>query len=291
LAAVADEVDVFIRHHGNLSAVATARVARGRGKPYLLFLHGTGIEPRLQGHFDDRVWKLIEEAIRGAAGLLVTSDYVRDELVRPLVDLPRERFLVLPCGVDLVAFHPERTAGIRERYDLPPVYAICPGALTAVKGPQNVVEASQVYADQALTIFIGDGELRGELERKLGARGRLLGFVSDEDKSLLINAATLLVAAPEKKEHFGIIYAEALAGGTVPVAYAGGGVDSVVTPEVGRLTPRDPARLGAAVGELLALPPARRAEMTRAGRARAEALYDYERLVEPLERWLEGLLG
>ena len=58
-----------------------------------------------------------------------------------------------------------------------------------------------------------------------------MGFVPTEDKTRLINAATLLTAAPEKKEHFGIIYAEALAGGTPPVTYTGGGVPSIVTPD------------------------------------------------------------
>jgi len=286
LGEVADEVDLFIGHHANLSAIATARVAREQGKPYVLFLHGTGIEPRHHGHFDDRVWALIEDAIRGAAGLLVTTDYVRDELVRPLIDVPSERFLVLPCGVDLQAFHPEQTSDVRKRYDLPKIFAICPGALTAVKGPQNVVQASAAYSDLAPTIFIGDGEMRVDLEKQLQDRGRFLGFVSDEDKSQLINAATVLVAAPEKKEHFGIIYAEALAGGTVPVAYDGGGVGSIVTPEVGRLTERDPARLGAAVREVLELADDTRAEMTRTGRARAEERYDYNQLVAKLERWL-----
>ena len=86
-----------------------------------------------------------------------------------------------------------------KKYDLPSQYVICPGALTKSKGPQNIVEASKYYSDLAATIFIGDGEIRQELEEKLDDRGRFLGFVSNEDKAQLINAATLLVAAPEKK--------------------------------------------------------------------------------------------
>jgi len=170
LAAVAGELDVFIGHHANLSAVATHRVAERHGKPYVLFLHGTGIEPRHHGGYADLIWESIEAAIRHAAGVLVTTEYVRDELVRPLIDLPEERFLVLPCGVDLEDFHPDRSAGIREKYDLPETYVLCPGALTRLKGPQNVVEASRAHADLAPTIFIGDGDIRGELERALVER-------------------------------------------------------------------------------------------------------------------------
>ena len=291
LEAVAGKIDFFIGHHANLTAIATARVARRVGKPYALFLHGTGIEPRHEGGFDDRIWALIEESVRGAAGILVTTDYVRDELVRPLIDLPEDRFLVLPCGVDLEEFRPGTGADLRASYDLPDTYVICPGALTAVKGPQNVVAATRAYADLAPTVFIGDGEMRGELEAALGERGRFLGFVPAEDKAALICGATILTAAPEKREHFGIIYAEALAGGTLPAAYEGGGVGSIITPEVGRCADRDPEALGAAVRDLLTLSAGERETMAAAGRARAERRYDYHHLVAVLEAWLVELGG
>ena len=129
---------------------------------------------------------------------------------------------------------------LASRYKLLETYVICPGALTALKGPQNVVKASLEYADVAPTIFIGDGELRCQIEEKLNGRGKVLGFVSTEDKAALINAASVLAAVPEKKEHFGIIYAEGLAAGTPPVAYEGGGVSSIITQETGILTKRDP---------------------------------------------------
>jgi len=270
LESVIDGVDIVIGHHANISAVATHNVARRHARPYVLFLHGTGIEPRHHGLYDDRIWRLIEQAVRQAKGIIVTTEYVRDQLVRSLIDLPLDRFIVLPCGIDLDEFNPANTDGIAAKYALPETYVICPGALTASKGPQNVVAASERYADLSPTIFIGAGELRKELERKLGDRGRFLGFVPSEDKARLINTASLLVAAPEKKEHFGIIYAEALAGGTPAVAYKGGGVSSIVTPEVGILTERNPARLGQAVRGLLQDKNCC-SRMALAARARAEA--------------------
>jgi len=290
LEAVAAGLDIVIGHHANLAALATARVCGRHGKPYVLFLHGTGIEPRHHGGYDDRLWAEISRAIEKADGLLVTTDYVRDELVLPLVDVPEDRFLVLPCGIDLDEFHPARAGDAASRFDLPERYVICPGALTSSKGPQNVVAASREYAELAPTVFIGAGELQGELERDLGDRGRFLGFVSTEDKAQLINGATLLVAAPEKKEHFGIIYAEALAGGTPCVAYEGGGVHSIVTPDVGILSSRDPAVLGRAVRDLLT-DEARRGEMALRARRRAQKLFDGTRLAERLEAWLGEMVG
>ena len=175
---------------------------------------------------------------------------------------------------------------IRAKYGLPERYVICPGALIAAKGPQNVVAAAKEFADLAPVVFIGDGDLRDELEAELGDRGRFLGFVSQEDKVALINAATVLTAAPEKLEHFGIIYIEALAAGTVPVAYRGGGVDSIVSQEVGVLTERSPNRLGRAIRRVLEDHPRART-MAIAGRKRAENEYAASKLGDRLARWLE----
>ena len=285
LESIIDEVDIVLGHHANISAIATANIANRAGKPYVLFLHGTGIEPRHEGKYDDRVWSKIQEAIEGAAGILVTTEYVRDQLVRALVDIPLERFMVLPCGIDLDEFCPDEGAEVARSYQLPDTYVICPGALTASKGPQNVVRATSQYADIAPTIFIGDGELRQEIGSDLNDRGRLLGFVSAEHKAALINAASILTAAPEKKEHFGIIYAEGLAAGTPPVAYEGGGVSSIITQETGILTKRDPKLLGSAIRALLT-DPERLGIMARAGRRRAEENYDWLQLGRRLEDWL-----
>ncbi len=286
---IAKDVDIFIAHHANLSSVAVHNIAKEFNKPYVVFVHGTGIEPRHENLWDDENWAMIKTAILEAEGIMVTTEYVRDELVKPIIDIEDDKFLILPCGVDLVDFTPENTVGIKEKYDLPETYVICPGALTKSKGPQNVVDAASEYSEHALTVFIGAGELKEELEEKLGNKGKFLGFVSSEDKAKLINAATLLVAAPEKKEHFGIIYAEALAGGTPCVAYDGGGVGSIVTPTEGILTLRDPKKLGEKINHLLQNSGLRR-QMAVSCRARAEKYYNYNELVQELLDWLKPMI-
>jgi len=127
--------------------------------------------------------------------------------------------------------------------------------------------------------------LRQQIEAKLNGRGKVLGFVSAEDKAALINAASILTAAPQKKEHFGIIYAEGLAAGTPPVAYEGGGVASIVTQQTGMLTERDPGALGRAIRGLLT-DPERLAAMARKGRRRAEENFSWLKLGARLQEWL-----
>jgi glycosyltransferase involved in cell wall biosynthesis len=238
--------------------------------------------------YEDATWAMIHDAVEGAQGVLVTTDYVRDELLLPMVDVPLDQFLVLPCGIDTEEFSSGPDEAVRAKFHLPERFVICPGALTEAKGPQNVVAASKEYSDLAPTIFIGGGDLKDQLEKDLGDRGRLLGFVSSEDKAALIRTATILAAAPQKKEHFGIIYAEALTAGTPPVAYEGGGVGSIITPETGVLTDRDPATLGRAIRALLE-DDKRLASMTEKGRTRGAAHYSYLMLGRRLEAWLTGL--
>ncbi|HHC07529.1 MAG TPA: glycosyltransferase [Actinobacteria bacterium] len=286
--ATGPDTAILLGHHANITAAAVAEVARRRDLPYALFLHGTALEPRLLGGYPDEVWARIEAAVLGAAGILVTTEYVRDALVLPLIPVPRERFLVLPCGVDVDRFRPGRVDEVRSRYELGDPFVICPGAVTVLKGTHNVVEATKEYAELAETIFIGDGPLRPVLEARIGSRGRFLGYVSDDDRTWLINAASILTAAPEKLEHFGMIYVEALAGGTVPIAYEGGGVDSIVTEGLGILTERDPRALGRAIRDVLA-EPERIEAYALAGRHAAVERYASERLGRRFVSWLEAL--
>jgi len=283
-----DDVDLIVVHHATITAVAARAAATARNIPYVVFVHGTGIEPRHHGGYADPVWDDIAQALRDADGLIVTTDYVRESLVRPIVDVPLSRFIVLPCGVDVAAFEPIPGTDIKAKYGLPERFVVCPGALTYAKGPQNVAAASRFYSDLAPTIFIGDGDIANELTTSLGPRGRLLGYVPTVDKDALISAATILTAAPVKREHFGIIYVEAMAAGTVPVAYSGGGVDSIVTNDCGVLTERTPRALGNAIRSML-LDDWRRAQMAAAGQSRARSEFGKAKIGNRFVKFAESL--
>ena len=75
-------------------------------------------------------------------------------------------------------FNSIRDENIKNKYGLPDKFIVCPGALTYLKGLQNVVEASKYYSDIAYIVFIGDRDLRNELESKIEKRGMFLGYVS-----------------------------------------------------------------------------------------------------------------
>ena len=46
--------DLIITHHANISTVAVCKVARKYKLPYIVFIHGTGVEPRFGKLFNTR---------------------------------------------------------------------------------------------------------------------------------------------------------------------------------------------------------------------------------------------
>ena len=246
-----DKVDIIITHHANIDTVATYNVCKEHKKPFVVFVHGTGIEPALYNKYNSSLWQDIKTSLISANMIITTTEYVKEHLIKPLINIDDSKIALIPPGIDTELFNPSNTDDILNKYRIKKPYVISPGALTYLKGPQNVARALEHYYQYAETIFIGDGDLREEIENTIKGKGRCLGFVPSIDRVHLINAATLLTAAPEKKEHFGMIYLEALSGGTPVVAYKGGGVDTIVSPEVGILTERTPEALGKEIKKLL----------------------------------------
>jgi phosphatidylinositol alpha-mannosyltransferase len=100
---------------------------------------------------------------------------------------------------------------------------------------------------------------------------RALGKVSEDEKAAQLARAEVLCAPSLGGESFGMVLTEAFAAGTPVVASDIAGYRDVVRDGVdGLLTPRGDARALAEALRVLALDPARRAQMAAAARARAE---------------------
>jgi glycosyltransferase involved in cell wall biosynthesis len=127
---------------------------------------------------------------------------------------------------------------------------------------------------------------------ELGADGsvELLGPRDPAEVQAILEEADLLampciVAANGDRDTMPVVVKEALAMELPVVATDEVGLPEVVKPGWGRLVPpHSPDELADAIGELLALPPERRAEMGRAGRefvlAECNLTRETERLVE-----------
>ncbi|MHC4993431.1 MAG: glycosyltransferase family 4 protein [Planctomycetota bacterium] len=167
------------------------------------------------------------------------------------------------------------------------------------KGADDLVEAfatlTQTRPDAQL-VMVGDGQLRSDLERRVGRHGltdrvRWVGRVEPE-KALACMAMMDVVVVPSRSEGFGLVAAEAMALRKPVVASDVGGLSEVVEHGVtGALVPPcQPVRLADAVTDLLH-DPNRRAAMGRAGRKRVENLFSRKVFAERHQRLYRALAG
>jgi glycosyltransferase involved in cell wall biosynthesis len=202
--------------------------------------------------------RMIAAAIRGAAHVVAVSDALRAELVR--LGAQESRISVLRNGVDLDVFRPAAAAA--------PARAgrrlLLVGHLKEGKGHKVTIDAMVHLADAELVI-VGDGPLRGDLERHARGRGvhervRFVGRVAHGELPGFYNGADALVLASEREGMPNVVL-EALACGTPVVATAVGGIPEVLTDTVAGILMADssPRALVTAIEQLFANYPARAA--------------------------------
>lgn len=132
--------------------------------------------------------------------------------------------------------------------------------LTANKGLTYLIDAinqvkSQIPNSKFQTVIIGEGELRGELERQirskgLGGRVHLLGFVPDAERYL---RGLDLFVLPSLKEGLPYALMEAMAAGLAIAASRVGGIPDLIRDggEGLLVPPADPSALARAIAALI----------------------------------------
>lgn len=131
------------------------------------------------------------------------------------------------------------------------------GRLIPRKGYSILLQAWQKVPEAHLVI-IGDGPLKETLRAEARAlriadRVQFVGFVSDEIKSQILQAADVYVSAAQH-EGFGIVFLEAMRAGLPIVATNAGGQVDILRDGVHAylVRPRDPAALAERINQLLA---------------------------------------
>jgi glycosyltransferase involved in cell wall biosynthesis len=144
--------------------------------------------------------------------------------------VPDDKLYFAPYGVDNAFFaeraRAARAAGRREilraRIGAAPddVVLLVVGKLMGFKRPLDVVRAMAALDRRAIAVFVGDGELRPEVERELsasGVRGVVTGFVNQRDLPEWYAAGDVAVLASDF-EKWGLVVNEAMACGLPIVA-------------------------------------------------------------------------
>jgi len=213
--------------------------------------------------------------------------------------VPEERIRVVHSGVE----PPEIPPGARERVraelviegDRTLIGTVA--ALTDHKGHRYLLEAIPPVVErhpEALFLLVGEGELRGELERQAGSLGlgsqhlRFLG--QREDVPAILGALDLFVL-PSHMEGLGTAIVDAQMAGLPVVATRAGGIPEIVLDGVTGLLaePRDPACLAERILTMLD-DAALRARLAGAGRRRAMEHFSADAMVDgTLAAWREFL--
>ncbi len=271
-------------HFAARSALEALRIGRILGLPYSLTAHAfdifalpTNLRAKLEG-----------------AAVVTTGCAYNVEHLRSIVSrdaAPRVHEIVM--GVDGERF--------RRRTPLPggrTVVAV--GRLVEKKGLHHLVEACallQARAPLDAVVIVGEGRERARLEALVDARGlgRLVsmpGALGPDAVRAAMETADLLVmpsviAADGDRDSMPVVVKEAMAMELLVAASDEVGLPECVRPPWGRLAPPgDVPALADAIEDLLALPPARRAE---AGRQAREWVLEHAGSRREAER-LVGLL-
>jgi colanic acid/amylovoran biosynthesis glycosyltransferase len=161
---------------------------------------------------------------------IAVSDFIRGKLIQQ--GYPQEKVIRHYIGVDTDAFKPD-PAIVRQ----PTVLFV--GRLVEVKGCEYVIRAMQIIQEanpEIELVIIGDGPLRGELE-KLAAQSltnyRFLGVQPQAVVKEWMNRAKVfcvpsITAKSGAEEAFGIVFVEASAMGLPVVSFANGGIPEAV---------------------------------------------------------------
>lgn len=97
-----------------------------------------------------------------------------------------------------------------------PVVAFC-GKLQRHKRPLDMLAAAGALTRPASTLFIGDGELAGEVRAGIApGRGAVTGFVNQSELPAVYQACDVIVL-PSADEPWGLVINEAMAAGALPV--------------------------------------------------------------------------
>jgi len=214
-----------VHAHDWLTANAMIWIKQGRGHRTLLTIHATEYARcgnTFPGGRSARVRDQERAGTYWADRVITVSHASRDEL-RWMYEVPDWKIDVIYNGVSPHRFDREVDAGqVKGRHrvgPLDPMVLFC-GRLEWQKGPDLLVEAIPHVLrahGAAKFVFVGDGGMRGQLERRAGQLGvagsvRFLGYRDGDELVDLFKAADV-VCVPSRNEPFGIVVLEAWSAG------------------------------------------------------------------------------
>jgi rhamnosyl/mannosyltransferase len=206
--------DIVHLHFPNPAAILAYLASNHAGRLVVTY-HSDIVRQKILG----RAFRpVLEHFLRRASAIIATSpDYIESS---PVLSRLRERCRVIPLGINAERFervNEEEVGRLRARFG--PRVVLSVGRLIYYKGFEHLIRAMRDV--DARLLIIGEGPMRGALEREREALGELrkrvvlLGDVGDAAPYFRA-ADVFALASVARSEAFGIVQLEAMACG-VPV--------------------------------------------------------------------------
>ncbi|HMK68229.1 MAG TPA: glycosyltransferase family 4 protein [Stellaceae bacterium] len=277
-----ERYSVDLVHARSRAPAWSAYWAAGRAKcPFVTTFHNAyGAESGLKRRYNSVMAK--------GDRVIAISSFV-GEHAATVYGVGHERLRVIPRGVDLGRFDPDRMTAERlvvlaRQWQLPdgaPVIML-PGRLTRWKGHSTLIEALAILERSDVhCLFVGSGAERYKRElaaeasaRGVGATLRIVDECRDMPAAYML--ADVVVSASTSPEGFGRVIVEAQAMGRPVIATDHGGARETIVPGVtGWLVPpADPEALAQALASALTLAPEDRFALGRRAREHVQQNFD-----------------
>ncbi|HWR97775.1 MAG TPA: glycosyltransferase [Candidatus Methanoperedens sp.] len=233
---------------------------------------------------EERVWRLAAFASRAADRVIYNSFAGRDYALSR--GFSRRNAVVVPNGIDVARFRPDREGGrrVRGEWGVPPEAPLVGlvGRLDPMKDHEAFLDAAALVRRESPGVrFVCVGEGPGAFAAGLRARAAQRGLEealvwagAREDMPAVYGALDVL-ALSSRGEAFPNVVGEAMACGVPCVVTDVGDAARIVGGEGVVVPPQDPPALAAGLRLLLAEPPGERA--ARSARCRARIVSEFPR--------------
>lgn len=264
-------------------------------------VHGAPFHPQQPWPARQAIVQAERWAARRCHALISVADAMTELLVEARV-APRQKFTTIRSGMEVEPFlradeHRER---VRRELGYAPEHVVVGkvARLFHLKGHEDVIAAAGAVIARAPNVrflFVGDGVLRGQLQRQIAAAGltpyfQFTGLLPAERIPEIMGAIDVL-AHCSLREGLARVLPQALIAGRPAISYDVDGAREVVLPGATGilLPPRDVAGLADAIVSLAA-DPALRAQFGAEGRRRFTDEFRHERMTERIRELYERVL-
>ena len=246
------DIDIIHGHYLFPAGAAAVEVGKKYGITTYVTAHGSDMFELYKKQFFMR--SPIKKILKNADHILAVSNALKDEIIATGVDGIENKIDLCWNSVDVNKFNENPDDSFRKELNLSdkPVVLFV-GNIIKRKNVDLLIEAKKHSNNDYQLVIVGDGPLFNGLKEKVQKENIsdvfFTGSRSDVEK--IIPSCDVLVL-PSFSESFGLVLIEALACGKPVIGSKVGGIQEIITPQVGLLiNPHDDKTVVSAIDKIL----------------------------------------